>query len=66
MADDENPIVEKKLSDENPTVKKNKYLFAGVGAVLGGLTGVAIGGALIAVVGAGLGGLLGYNMLKRL
>ncbi|MCQ4191012.1 MULTISPECIES: hypothetical protein [Methylocystis] len=52
--------------DENPTVKKNKYLFGGVGAVLGGLTGVAIGGPLIAVVGAGLGGLLGYNMLKRL
>ncbi len=52
--------------DEHPTVQKNKYLFAGVGAVLGGLTGVAIGGALVAVVGAGLGGLLGYNMLKRL
>ena len=66
MADDENPIVENKLTDENPTVKKNKYLFGGVGAVLGGLTGVAIGGPLIAVVGAGLGGLLGYNMLKRL
>jgi predicted lipid-binding transport protein (Tim44 family) len=66
MADDKNPIVENKLTDENPTVKKNKYLFGGVGAVLGGLTGVAIGGPLIAVVGAGLGGLLGFNMLKRL
>ncbi|TLG79144.1 hypothetical protein [Methylocystis sp. B8] len=66
MADDENPTGQKKMADENPTVQKNKYLFGGVGAVLGGLTGVAIGGPLIAIVGAGLGGLLGYNMLKRL
>ena len=50
----------------NPTIQKNKYIFAGVGAVLGGLTGVAIGGAVAAIVGVGLGGLLGYNMLKRL
>ena len=67
MADEEHPVVQKKIADDqNPTVQKNKYLFGGVGAVLGGLTGVAIGGPLIAVVGAGLGGLLGYNMLKRL
>jgi len=67
MADDENPTVQKKpADDQNPTVQKNKYLFGGVGAVLGGLTGVAIGGPLIAIVGAGLGGLLGYNMLKRM
>ncbi|MGD9544555.1 MAG: hypothetical protein AB7F41_01255 [Methylocystis sp.] len=52
--------------EEHPTIQKNKYLFGGVGAVLGGLTGVAIGGPIIALVGAGLGGLLGYNMLKRL
>lgn len=50
----------------NPTVQKNKYIFAGVGAVLGGLTGVAIAGPVAAIVGIGLGGLLGYNMLKRL
>jgi osmotically inducible lipoprotein OsmB len=67
MAEDKNPTEQKKMAEyENPTVQKNKYLFGGVGAVLGGLTGVAIGGPLIAVVGAGLGGLLGYNMLKRL
>ncbi|HEY8124767.1 MAG TPA: hypothetical protein VIF88_05040 [Methylocystis sp.] len=67
MANEEDPVVQKKMADDqNPTVEKNKYLFGGVGAVLGGLTGVAIGGPLIAIVGAGLGGLLGYNMLKRL
>ena len=26
MADARNPIVENKLTDENPTVKQNKYL----------------------------------------
>jgi osmotically inducible lipoprotein OsmB len=57
MADDDH---------DNPTIQKNKYIFASVGAVLGGLTGVAVGGAIAAVVGVGLGGLLGYNLLKRL
>lgn len=54
------------MADENPVVAKNRYIFAGVGAVLGGVTGAAIGGALVALIGAGLGGLLGYNALRRL
>jgi osmotically inducible lipoprotein OsmB len=57
------------MADEdktNPTKKANQYIFAGVGAVLGGLTGVAIAGAITAAAGAALGGLLGYNMLKKL
>jgi|WetSurMetagenome_2_1015567.scaffolds.fasta_scaffold1827671_1 osmotically inducible lipoprotein OsmB len=50
----------------NPTKKANLYIFAGVGAVLGGVTGAAIAGAVTAAAGVALGGLLGYSMLKRL
>lgn len=45
---------------------KNRYIFAGAGAVLGGLLGVGIAGVTTALVGAALGGLLGYNLLKRI
>jgi outer membrane lipoprotein SlyB len=54
------------MADGNPELDKNKHIFAAVGAVLGGVTGVAIGGGLITLIGAGIGGLLGYNALKRL
>lgn len=54
------------MTNDNPNLAKNKYIFAGVGAVLGGLTGAAIGGGLIVLIGAGVGGLLGYNALRRL
>ncbi len=54
------------MADQIPELGKNKHIFAAVGAVLGGVTGVAIGGGLVALIGAGLGGLLGYNALKRL
>jgi osmotically inducible lipoprotein OsmB len=50
----------------NPTKKANQYIFAGVGAVLGGLTGAGIAGIATAAAGVVLGGLLGYNMLKKL
>lgn len=54
------------MADEIPNLKQNKHIFAAVGAVLGGVAGVAIGGGLITLIGAGIGGLLGYNALKRL
>jgi osmotically inducible lipoprotein OsmB len=50
----------------NPTKKANQYIFAGVGAVLGGLTGAGIAGIATAAAGVVLGGLLGYNMLKKM
>jgi hypothetical protein len=56
------------MADEdktNPTLKANQYIFAGVGAVLGGVTGAAIAGVATAVAGVALGGLLGYKMLKK-
>ncbi|WP_363349136.1 hypothetical protein [Methylocystis echinoides] len=53
-------------SNQSPRKKANHYIFAGVGAVLGGLAGAGMAGLVTAVAGAALGGLLGYNMLKRL
>ncbi len=55
-------------SDNSPTPqnKANHYIFAGVGAVLGGVAGAAMAGVVTAAAGAALGGLLGYNLLKRL
>jgi osmotically inducible lipoprotein OsmB len=50
----------------NPTKKANQYIFAGVGAVLGGLTGAGIAGVVTAAAGVVLGGLLGYNILKKM
>ncbi len=54
-------------SDGNPSQNKaNHYIFAGVGAVLGGLAGAGMAGVITAAAGAVLGGLVGYNILKRL
>ncbi len=50
----------------NPQNKANRYIFAGVGAVLGGIAGAGVAGVAAAVAGVALGGLLGYNMLKKL
>ncbi len=52
-------------SDDNPNFGKNRYVFAGAGAVLAGLAGAGIAGVAGALAGAVLGGLVGYNMLKR-
>jgi NAD(P)H-hydrate repair Nnr-like enzyme with NAD(P)H-hydrate dehydratase domain len=49
----------------DPNLGKNRYIFAGAGAVLTGVVGAAIAGGAGALVGVLLGGLLGYNMLKR-
>ncbi len=53
---------------QNPTPqnKANHYLFAGAGAVLGGIMGAGVAGVATAVAGVVLGGVLGYNLLKRL
>lgn len=53
-------------NNTNPTNKTNHYIFAGVGAVLGGVAGAGMAGVVTAAAGAVLGGLLGYNILKRL
>jgi ABC-type xylose transport system permease subunit len=53
-------------NDGNPNLGKNRYIFAGAGAVLTGLAGAAVAGGVGAVVGVLLGGLVGYNLLKRL
>jgi uncharacterized protein YcfJ len=56
------------MSDNAPTPqnKGNHYIFAGVGAVLGGIAGAGMAGVITAAAGAVLGGLIGYNVLKRL
>lgn len=53
-------------SDRNPNRQKNRYIFAGTGAVLGAVAGLGAAGALAALGGAALGGLLGYNLLARI
>ena len=45
---------------------KNRFIFGGVGAVLGGLAGAGAAGLTAGLVGAVLGGLLGYYVLKRI
>jgi osmotically inducible lipoprotein OsmB len=54
--------------DNNPnaTKKANHMIFAGLGAVLGGVAGAGMAGVVTAAVGAVVGGLVGYNILKRL
>lgn len=49
-----------------PKLKRNQYIFAGVGAVLGGLVGAGVAGAATAVVGIVVGGLLGHQLLTRI
>jgi osmotically inducible lipoprotein OsmB len=49
-----------------PNLKKNQYIFAGVGAVLGGLVGAAIAGVATAAAGVVLGGLIGHQLLSRI
>jgi outer membrane lipoprotein SlyB len=56
------------VNELKPDFGANVYIFAAVGAVLGGITGGAVIGfppAIAAVViGALLGGIAGYYMLK--
>jgi osmotically inducible lipoprotein OsmB len=57
------------MSSDNkpaPQNQANHYIFAGIGAVLGGLAGAGMAGIVTAAAGAALGGFLGYNILKRL
>jgi hypothetical protein len=57
------------MADEdktNPTKKANQYIFAGVGAVFGGIAGAGVAGIAAAAAGVVLGGLIGYNMLRKL
>ena len=51
--------------DRNSTLRKNHYIFASAGAVLGVAAGAGMGLAA-ALVGAVLGGVLGYHLLTRL
>lgn len=59
---------ESPMSDKEnmSNLKKNQYIFAGVGAVLGGLLGAGVAGAATAVVGIVVGGLLGHQLLRRI
>jgi osmotically inducible lipoprotein OsmB len=56
------------MSDTNPdpNKQKNRYIFAGTGAVLGAVAGFGAAGAIAALGGAALGGLLGYQLLTRI
>jgi uncharacterized protein YcfJ len=52
--------------DRNSTLRKNRYIFASAGAVLGVAAGAGMGSLAAALVGAVLGGVLGYHLLTRL
>lgn len=49
-----------------PNLKKNQYILAGVGAVLGGLVGASVAGVATAVAGVVVGGLIGHQLLTRI
>jgi len=51
--------------DRDSTLRKNRYIFASAGAVLGVAAGAGMGLAA-ALVGAVLGGVLGYHLLTRI
>jgi uncharacterized membrane protein len=52
--------------DRNSTLRKNRYIFASAGAVLGVAAGAGMGSLAAALVGAVLGGALGYHLLTRI
>ena len=52
--------------ERNSTLRKNRYIFASAGAVLGVATGAAAGSLAVGLVGAVLGGMLGYHLLSRI
>jgi osmotically inducible lipoprotein OsmB len=49
-----------------PNLKKNQYIFTGVGAVLGGLVGASVAGVATAVAGVVVGGWIGHQLLGRI
>ncbi len=53
-------------SERNPNQQKNRFIFAGTGAVLGAVAGFGAAGVIAALGGATLGGLLGYHLLTRI
>ena len=52
--------------DRDSTLRKNRYIFASAGAVLGVAAGAGMGSLAAALVGAVLGGVLGYHLLTRI
>jgi hypothetical protein len=53
------------LKEGNSTLRKNRYIFASAGAVLG-VAAAGMGSLAAALVGAVLGGVLGYHLLTRI
>ena len=53
-------------NSENPELmQKNRYIFAAVGAALGGVAGMFLGGGLLTLIAVAVGGALGYGTLDR-
>lgn len=52
--------------DRNSTLRKNRYIFASAGTVLGVAAGASVGSLAAVLVGAARGGVLGYQLLSRL
>ena len=52
--------------ERNSTLRKNRYIFASAGTILGVATGAAVGSLAVGLVGAVLGGVLGYHLLSRI
>ncbi|HXY59670.1 MAG TPA: hypothetical protein VEH76_13950 [Methylocystis sp.] len=51
--------------DPNSRLRKNRYIFATAGAILGVAMGLGMASLTAVVVGGALGGFLGYHLMDR-
>ena len=52
--------------DPNSRLRKNRYIFASAGAVLGVALGLGMASLTAVVIGGALGGFLGYHLTDRI
>jgi hypothetical protein len=52
--------------DQNSRLRKNHYIFASAGAVLGVAMGLGMASLTAVAIGGALGGFLGYHLTDRI
>ena len=52
--------------DRNSTLRKNRYIFASAGVILGVALGLGMGSLVAVSLGGLIGGFLGYHLMDRI